>query len=194
MGKVLQKVMKQEKGVKDLLIEMKDLSELAIDLAYSALLFNSKEIALEVKEIEEQIDEKRLQIEVRTILSCAGPKAIDTMIGALRVASFIDKVSDAAHSIADLVIKQETKVGPFINEVFKETDETIARLEIKKTSELVGKTIDRIEEDTAAVIIAIKRKAKWTYNPGPLFKINSKDVIISVGLRDEIKDLQKMNS
>jgi uncharacterized protein with PhoU and TrkA domain len=193
MGKLLQKVMKHEKGVKDLLIEMKDLSELAIDLAYSSLLFNSTEIANEVVEIEKQIDEKRLEIEARSLLACAGPDSLEPLIGAMRVASFIDKVSDGAHSIADLVLKGETKASSFISEVFKETDETITRLEIAGKSKLSDRTIDWIEDTTAAVIIAVKRKGNWTYSPGPLFKIKPKDVIIAVGLRDEIKDLGKLN-
>ena len=37
------------KSVKDILVEMKNISELMVDLAYSALLFNSKDAAEEVK-------------------------------------------------------------------------------------------------------------------------------------------------
>ena len=42
--------------VSDLLLEMKNLSELMIDLAYSAALFNDKELAEDVIELESRID------------------------------------------------------------------------------------------------------------------------------------------
>ena len=41
--------------VKELLTEMKDISELIIDLAYSAVLFNTEDIAEEVKYLEVRI-------------------------------------------------------------------------------------------------------------------------------------------
>ena len=40
-------------GVKDSLVEMKDLSEQIIDLSYSAILFDSSDIASQVDELEE---------------------------------------------------------------------------------------------------------------------------------------------
>ena len=43
-------------SVRELLTEMKDTSELMIDLAYSAALFHSKELAEEVLELESYID------------------------------------------------------------------------------------------------------------------------------------------
>ena len=37
--------MKKLRSIEDMLVEMKNTSELMVDLAYSALLFNNKEIA-----------------------------------------------------------------------------------------------------------------------------------------------------
>ena len=42
--------------VRELLVEMKNLSELMIDLAYSAALFNDKDLAEDVIALEEHID------------------------------------------------------------------------------------------------------------------------------------------
>ena len=43
-------------SARELLLEMKNLSELMIDLAYSAALFNDKELAEDVIELEERVD------------------------------------------------------------------------------------------------------------------------------------------
>jgi uncharacterized protein with PhoU and TrkA domain len=42
--------------VRETLIMMKDISELMIDLAYSAALFNNRELAEEVMELERKMD------------------------------------------------------------------------------------------------------------------------------------------
>ena len=51
-----EKIEYQPIPVSDLLVEMKNLSELMIDLAYSAALFNDKELAEDVIELESRID------------------------------------------------------------------------------------------------------------------------------------------
>ncbi|MEM2487936.1 MAG: PhoU domain-containing protein, partial [Thermoproteota archaeon] len=51
-----EKVEYKPKPVREILLEMKNLSELMIDLAYSAALFNDKELAEEVLELEKKVD------------------------------------------------------------------------------------------------------------------------------------------
>lgn len=46
-------------GVRKVLTEMKDLLELMLDLAYSAVLFNDRRIAGEVKDLESHVDHLR---------------------------------------------------------------------------------------------------------------------------------------
>ncbi|MEM1578278.1 MAG: potassium channel protein, partial [Archaeoglobaceae archaeon] len=55
------------KTVKDLLIEVRDTSELIIDLAYSSVLYDAEDIAEEVLELEARFNE--LLNEIRTIAS-----------------------------------------------------------------------------------------------------------------------------
>lgn len=43
--------------VRETLIQMKDISELMIDLAYSSALFNNKELAEEVMALESKVDD-----------------------------------------------------------------------------------------------------------------------------------------
>ncbi|MEJ2272793.1 MAG: potassium channel protein, partial [Candidatus Bathyarchaeota archaeon] len=43
-------------SVREALTEMKDVSEIMIDLAYSSALFNSHELAEEVMELEKRVD------------------------------------------------------------------------------------------------------------------------------------------
>jgi len=54
-------------GIKQILTEMKDISELIVDLAYSAVLFNNEELAEEVHELEEEMDMMDSRIRQRRI-------------------------------------------------------------------------------------------------------------------------------
>ena len=58
----------QPVSFKDVLIEMKDISELMVDLAYSAILFESREIAQEVITLEERMNHLVYQARIQSIL------------------------------------------------------------------------------------------------------------------------------
>ena len=49
-------------SIKNLLIEMKNMSELMVDLAYSAVLFNSKTAAEEVLTLENEVNAMNYEI------------------------------------------------------------------------------------------------------------------------------------
>ena len=60
-------------GVKESLIEMKDLSEQIIDLSYAAIIFDSKDIAEEVDGLEE-LDELGLVLGSSVFLESVGER------------------------------------------------------------------------------------------------------------------------
>ena len=49
-------------SVKDILIEMKNLSELMVDLAYSSVLFQNKDAAEEVLNLEDRVNSLNYEI------------------------------------------------------------------------------------------------------------------------------------
>ena len=55
----------------DVLVEMKNVSEVAVGLAYSALLFNDQSLAAEVGQLEDRLDEMRERLEVWVLRSAA---------------------------------------------------------------------------------------------------------------------------
>ena len=59
----------------DVLVEMKNVSEVAIGLAYSALLFNDQGLAAEVSHLEDRLDEMRERLEVWVLRSAVGSRS-----------------------------------------------------------------------------------------------------------------------
>ncbi|MEM4727380.1 MAG: PhoU domain-containing protein, partial [Candidatus Bathyarchaeia archaeon] len=69
------------------LVEMKDTSELMMDLAYSSLLLNSRELAEEVLQLEEKVDKMHTDFELSVLSRCAVEGDIKGLMALLRMGS-----------------------------------------------------------------------------------------------------------
>ncbi|MFQ6051665.1 MAG: potassium channel family protein [Candidatus Hydrothermarchaeota archaeon] len=167
--------MTTSKTVKELLVEMKDVSELMIDLAYSALLLNNKEIASEVERLEKKMDSLKYEIRIMAMLAARTPEEAEQLSGILHVAASAEAISNAAKDIADVVLRGLAS-HPLIEEALSETEEIIKIFEVKENSILVGKSLGelRLATETGMYVIAIRRGNEWIYGP-------DKDVVIQAG-------------
>ena len=179
--------------VSDLLLEMKNLSELMIDLAYSAALFNDEELAEDVLELEARIDTLTYLLDIEIMIAARDARDAETLIGVSTVAAATDKISDAAADIAAIVTR---KIGihPIIGEIFEKVEERLMKATIKKGSILVGKKI--LELDLAARmgvdIIAIRRNKDWILDPIETEQIFLGDILITRGAPLGIKEFKQL--
>jgi uncharacterized protein with PhoU and TrkA domain len=179
--------------VSELLLELKNLSELMIDLAYSAALFNDKELAEDVLELEARIDTLTYLLDMEIMIAARDAKDAETLIGVSTVAAAADKISDAAADIAAIVTR---KIGihPIIGEIFEKVEERLMKATVKEGSILVGKKI--AELDLAARmgvdIIAIRRNKDWLLDPVETEKIFLGDTLITRGAPLGIKEFKEL--
>ena len=124
--------------VSDLLVEMKNLSELMIDLAYSAALFNDKELAEDVIELESRIDTLAYLLDMEIMIAARDAKDAETLIGVSTVATAADKISDAAADIAAIVTRN-IGIHPIIGEIFEKVEERLMKATVKEGSVIAGK-------------------------------------------------------
>jgi len=179
--------------VRNLLVEMKNLSELMLDLAYSAALFNSSELAEDVLELERRVDTLAYLLKMNTMVAARNPRDAEALIGVSIVASSTNKISDAAGDIAHIVIR---KIGihPLVRKAFEKVEENLGRAEVAPNSVLVDKTLEELEL-TARIgvdIIAIRRGKEWIINPKNHELLLKGDVLIARGTSagvDELKNL-----
>ncbi|MCW3982018.1 MAG: potassium channel protein [Candidatus Bathyarchaeota archaeon] len=179
--------------VRDLLIEIKDYSELMIDLAYSAALFDSKELAREVLELEERVDTLAYLLNMNVMIAVRDAQDAESLVGVSAVTSAADKISDAAADIASLVI-QNIGIHPLVREAFEKTEERLRRIMVKQTSMLAGSTLENLElaARMGVDIIAIRRKRRWLINPEKTEKIEEDDVLIVRGAPHGVVELQSL--
>ncbi|GAG03931.1 unnamed protein product, partial [marine sediment metagenome] len=113
-------------SVREALTEMKDVSEIMIDLAYSAALFNSHELAEEVLELEKRVDYLAYIIDMNTMLAARDAEDAKHLIAVTTVAAATNKISDAAADIASIVLK-EIGIHPIVRKAFEQVEERLAR-------------------------------------------------------------------
>ena len=179
--------------VRELLLEMKNLSELMIDLAYSAALYNDKDLAEDVLALESRVDTLAYLLNMELMVASRNPKDAEAMVGISKVASSTDKISDAAADIAAIVTRN-IGIHPIVGEIFEKVEERLIKVTVKANSTIVKKRIDEL--DLAAKmgvdIIAIRRNKDWILDPEGKEKISQGDILITRGTSlgiEEFKDL-----
>ncbi len=154
----------EPRSVKDLLVEMKDSSELIVDLAYSAVIFDSDEFLEQVLQLEERLDQLQYQIRIQIMMATRTREDAEEMIGILQVASAAEQLGNAAEEIARLV-EEDVEYRPFLPFVMREADETIGTVRLDQASEITGQTPYGLGLESAwgVRIIAFKRGRRWWY-------------------------------
>src|SRR5213592_4072984 len=93
----------QPNNAKHLLVELKDASELMVDLAYAAVFFNEEKLAEEVGRLEERSTLYLRRLRTIAMLAARSPEDAGGMGGVLSIGDAIQKVGDAASDIARVI-------------------------------------------------------------------------------------------
>jgi uncharacterized protein with PhoU and TrkA domain len=181
-------------SVRELLLEMKNLSELMIDLAYSAALFNDKELAEDVLELEKRVDMLAYLLDMTVMLAARDAEDAEALVGVSAVAAAADKISDAAADIA-AIVTQNIGVHPIVGEIFERVEERLTKAKVKENSFLVGKNIGELKltPRIGVDIIAILRNGEWLINPKKDEQIKAGDVLIARGPSTGLKELRELS-
>jgi uncharacterized protein with PhoU and TrkA domain len=189
----LEKVKYKPVPVRDLFLEMKNLSELMIDLAYSAALFNDRELAEDIMELENRVDTLDYLLEMTIMIAARDAHDAEALAGVSAVASAADKISDAAADIA-AIVTQNIGVHPIVSQVFEKVEERLMQARVSTDSSLVGKRVGEL--DLAARmgvdIIALRRDKDWIINPEKTEHIRSRDVLIVRGVHSGIREFKEL--
>ncbi|WP_436900550.1 potassium channel family protein [Halovenus halobia] len=153
-------------GVKDLLSAMKDSSELIVDLAYSALLYNNENLAEEVLELEREMDLLQLQARMNTLMAARNPDDARQLAPVLGIIGAGEKISDAAGDIAGIVLGEEPLPGA-IQTALPEAIEVLEQATMAEESAYAGRTLGEIdlETETGVRVIGIRADGGWNLDP-----------------------------
>lgn len=169
-------------SLQEMLIDMKNISELMLDLAYSSVLYNLKDVAEEVIYLEEKIDQLNTEIQRRALEGLLQDKNISKAMTIIRLAYYIENIADAAVMIAKTA-REGKGVHPVLKRSFDESEVTIVMERVSSDSMLVNKTLGEIKlaSETGMWVIAIRRGEKWIFSPTEGTKILAGDILIARG-------------
>jgi len=201
-GKVYHHKVQEPSGVEadlaravDIIVEMKNRSELAIGLAYMAVLFENEDVAYAVDEIEGQMDAMRSELQLWVLEAAKHVEDVEGLRALLQLSVSTEIISDAALKISDVVLR-DVELHPILAMAIRESDETIARVEIQPGAPMVGKSLKdlQLETETGMYVLALKRGDRWTYNPRAKTVIEAGDQIFARGTRSGEEELLALSS
>ena len=166
----------------DVLVEMKNVSEVAVGLAYSALLFNDQSLAAEVTHLEDRLDEMRERLEVWVLRSAADELDPSPLRGLLHLGGAAEELGDAAQQMVWLVEEGE-EMHPVLKIALGDSDEVIAWVPVAAGSDLEGKSLAeaRLEVETGFYLLAIRRAGRYVYRPRGHVRFEAGDELIASG-------------
>ena len=165
-----------------------------IDLSYSSLLLNSRELAEEVQALEEYMDKLHIEFELLVLSSGFKPEESKNFLGLIRLGVVTEEIADAAAEIADVVLRG-LEPHPILKLVIKEAEETVARVQVSRNSSLVGKKLRdaEIPEETGMWVLVIRRGKEWL-RPRPETVIKAGDILIASGYAEGEEDFKELAS
>jgi uncharacterized protein with PhoU and TrkA domain len=166
----------------DVLVEMKNISEVAIGLAYSALLFNDQSLAAEVNHLEDRLDEMRERLEVWVLRSAADEVDPSPLRGLLHLGAAAEELGDSAQQLVWLVEEGE-EMHPILRVALGESDEVIAWVPIAQGAQLDGQTLSeaKLEVETGFYLLAVRRSGRYVYRPRGHVRFQAGDELIASG-------------
>jgi uncharacterized protein with PhoU and TrkA domain len=166
----------------DILVEMKNISEVAVGLAYSCLLFNDRSLAAEVATLESRSDNLHDELESWVLRASPEARNPDDLRGLLRLGAASEAICDAARDMTWYVGHGE-ELHPVIQMALEETEETAIETIAEDGSAAAGRSLRdlQLETETGMFVLAVQRGRRWVYHPRGRFEVQAGDRIIAVG-------------
>ena len=176
----------------DDLVELKDTSEMMIDLAYSAVLLNSRHLAEEVRLLEDRVDRLHTEFELLVLSSRGESEDERGLLGLIRMGVVTERIADAAAEIAEVVLRGG-EPHPILSMVIQDAEETVERAVVGEGSSVAGKTLkeSRVPEETGMWVLVIRRGDRWM-RPRPETVLEPGDVVIASGYAEGEEDFKKL--
>jgi uncharacterized protein with PhoU and TrkA domain len=183
----------EPKNVKELLIEVKDASELLVDLAYAALFFNEEDLADEVENLELRMAGHLRRLRTLAILAARSPEDAEAIESVLWIANAIDKIGDAASDIGR-VVGARLGIPDALRADLRHADEVSGRVKVREGSPAVGASLRDLSlpTETGMWLLAIRRGRDWEFDPGPDSVVSDGDVLVYQGPEEGVNLIREI--
>ena len=166
----------------DLLVEMKDISEVAVGLAYSALVLGDRGLAAEVRHLEGRLDDMNDQLELWVLRAATNAQDPSPLRGLLQLASAAEDIGDQANQMIWLIDHGEA-VHPILEIALGDSDEVVVQLPVASSATVAGSSLADLELniEPGFTVLAIRRGDRYIYRPRGEAILLARDELIASG-------------
>ena len=166
------------------LANLKNLADVAMDMSIYSLVYEDKNAAMEVLEVERFIDEESARLELKLLETVDDPQEA---YSASVIITSLERISDAATYIAKIAASG-TPVHPILREVEMESDEKIIIVQVDKD----GYKVKDVEDLLEGTVIAACIEGFWIPLPKPNMELQ-RGVKVVVKTYSEIDEEELKN-
>ena len=169
----------------DLVVELKQVSEVAVGLAYAAILLDEPALAVEVSAIEATSDRLFHDLERWVLRAAAGLTDPEQLRGLLHLASASERIVDAARSMCRIV-EDGREAHPVIADALAEADEIAIDVHVAEGCEAAGRTFGdlRLQQRTGMEVLAVEHGGRWLHRPARTRAVAAGDRLLAIGPYD----------
>lgn len=166
----------------DVLVEMKNVSEVAVGLAYSALVLRDGGLAAEVNHLEDRLDDMKERLELWVLRGAEGQIDPSALRGLLHLGQAAEEIGDAAQQMVWLIERRE-ELHPIITLALGDADEVVVRVPVASGSQAEGRSLGSLslETETGFYLLAIRRGGRYVYRPRRDVVLQAGDELIATG-------------
>ena len=154
----------------DVLVEMKNISEVAVGLAYSALVLRDQGLAAEVRHLEDRLDEMKDRLELWVLRASNDRIDPAPLRGLLHLSQAAEDLGDAAQQMVWLIEEKE-ELHPILSIALGESDEVVVRVPGRRRAPRpTGRRCRELQLDIEPGfhVLAVLRGGRYLYRPaGP---------------------------
>ena len=166
----------------DVLVEMKNISEVATGLAYSALVLRDQGLAAEVSHLEDRLDEMNEILELWVLRAAQEHVDPSALRGLVHLAQAAEEIGDAAQQLVWLIEEGE-ELHPILAIALGDADEVVVRVPVAAGSAADGRSLLELcmETETGFYLLAIRRGGRYLYRPRKNVVLQAGDQLIATG-------------
>ncbi len=166
----------------DVLVEMKNISEAAVGLAYSALALRDGGLAAEVRHLAERLDEMKDHMQLWVLRAAKDDVDPSPLRGLLQLASAAEELGNQAHQMVWL-ITDDRGFHPIVKLALGEADVVATQVPVAPGSVVDGHSLAELQLDIEPGfhVLAIRRDNRYLYRPRGFAVLVAGDELIASG-------------
>ncbi len=166
----------------DVLVEMKNISEAAVGLAYSALALRDTGLAAEVRHLAERLDEMKDHLQLWVLRAAKKDTDLSPLRGLLQLASAAEELGNQANQMVWL-IADDYELNPIVKVALGEADVISAKIPVGARSAADGARLAdlQLNIEPGFTVLAIRRDNRYLYRPRGYVTLQTGDELIATG-------------